>query len=271
MSVGRYSRQSFLGKEAQSIIEKCTVGVLGLGGGGSHTVQQLSHIGFENYILFDPDIVKHVNLNRLVGATENDAKKRMPKINVARRVILGLEHSAHIESYKAKWQTRSAPLRACDIIFGCVDTFAQRREIEDFARRYLIPYIDIGMDVHESKDRDNCFGMAGQVIVSMPGGPCMRCINFLSEANLAREASNYGAAGGRPQVVWANGVLASTAVGFAIDILTGWTKTSPVIAYMSYRGNDGTIIPHVRLEHLKVRKCTHFPLEQTGDPGYRRL
>jgi tRNA A37 threonylcarbamoyladenosine dehydratase len=41
MSVDRYSRQSFLGPDAEARIPRCTVGVVGLGGGGSHIVQQL--------------------------------------------------------------------------------------------------------------------------------------------------------------------------------------------------------------------------------------
>ena len=37
----RSSRQSFLGPRAEQIIRPATVGVIGLGGGGSHVVQQL--------------------------------------------------------------------------------------------------------------------------------------------------------------------------------------------------------------------------------------
>jgi tRNA A37 threonylcarbamoyladenosine dehydratase len=41
-----FSRQSFLGPDSQQIIEAATVGVVGLGGGGSQIVQALAHIGF---------------------------------------------------------------------------------------------------------------------------------------------------------------------------------------------------------------------------------
>jgi hypothetical protein len=41
---------------------------------------------------------------------------------------------------------------------------------------------------------------------------------------LAAEAARHGDAGGRPQVVWPNGALASTAVGLAVDLVTGWTR-----------------------------------------------
>src|SRR5205814_9026266 len=48
----------------------------------------------------------------------------------------------------------------------------------------------------------------------------MKCLGFLTEENLRQEANQYGAAGGRPQVVWANGILASLAVGILVDMAT---------------------------------------------------
>jgi len=71
MQENRYDRQSFLGSDSQIKIEACTIGVVGLGGGGSHIVQQLAHIGFQNYVLYDVDVVQETNLNRLIGAREN--------------------------------------------------------------------------------------------------------------------------------------------------------------------------------------------------------
>ena len=34
----RYSRQSFLGTNSQEILSDCTVGIVGLGGGGAYSV-----------------------------------------------------------------------------------------------------------------------------------------------------------------------------------------------------------------------------------------
>lgn len=272
MKEKRFMRQTFLGKNTQRIIDDVTVGILGLGGGGSHIVQQLAHIGVKHYVLFDPDQIEDTNLNRLVGATESDVISNMPKIDIAKRMILGLQSKATIQVFKSRWQDNPNPLKACDLIFGCVDSYLQRRDIEVFARRYLIPYIDIGMDVHKATSGGKTeYGISGQVIASIPGGPCMTCIGYLTEEKLAKEATKYGDVGGRPQVVWPNGVLASTAVGLAIDLLTGWTRTSPKVVYLSYRGNDGTICPHERLKYIQNSTCNHFPLEQAGEPVFRPL
>ena len=74
--------------------------------------------------------------------------------------------------------------------------FAERRELEIACRRHLIALIDVGMDVYVVGDEPPRMG--GQVILSMPGAPCMTCLGFLNEATLAREAGAYGDAGPRP-------------------------------------------------------------------------
>lgn len=61
---------------------------------------------------------------------------------------------------------------SCDIIMRAVDGFAERAELERFCRRHLIPHIDVGM-VHPQGDGTHLIG--GQVILSSPGGPCLRC------------------------------------------------------------------------------------------------
>lgn len=263
MNRDRASRQGFLGSRAQSIFECARVGIVGLGGGGSHIVQQLSHIGFRHFVLYDPDIVEASNLNRLIGATEDDVRARRTKVEVAERMIHGLCGHAIVEAYAADWATSPQPLRACDIVFGCLDSFASRRDLEASMRRYLVPLIDIGLDV--AIVRDEAPQMGGQVILSMPGKPCMKCMGFLSDANLAKEAARYGDAGIRPQVVWANGVLASAAVGIAVDLLTDWTRQLRQSPYLAFDGNTLQLVPHKRLAFVAAA-CTHYPVEAVGEP-----
>ena len=225
-----------------------------------------------HFVLYDGDAVSESNLNRLVIATETDAEAEVPKIEAACREIVAVQKHANVDAHGCRWQEEPHALRGCDLIFACVDSFAQRRELEACARRYLIPLIDIGMDIHEGND--GSLGMAGQVILSMPGGPCLFCLGFLTDEKLAREAANYGAAGGKPQVVWPNGVLASLAVGVGIDLLTDWSRSLRDPVYLSYRGNTGTVSPHVRLKHIgkgPCTPCTHYSPASVGDPVFRSL
>ncbi len=269
MSGEKYSRQSFLGADGQAAIERVTIGIAGLGGGGSHIAQPCAHVGFSKFRLFDADGADESNLNRLVTATENDAVRGTLKIDLARRRLLGIQSNADVQGFPCRWQDRPEVLRECDLVFGSVDSFAERRELEAICRRYVIPLVDIGMDLHQAGDEAPVMG--GQVILSIPGGPCMFCLGYLTEVKLGREALKYGAAGGRPQVVWANGVLASTAVGIAVDLLTNWTRAGGHTIYLSYRGNDGTLVAHPRLNYLKNGQCPHYPPDEVGDPVFKKL
>ncbi len=257
------NRQSFLGADLDEVLNNCVIGVVGLGGGGSQIVQQLAHIGFKRYALYDYDTVEDTNLNRLIGATELDVELKSPKMAIAIRLIRGLHQDASIIPVYKKWQEEPLHLKTCDIIFGCLDGYQNRSELEALARRAMIPYIDIGMDVGKVENEPP--RMSGQVIASIPGLPCMRCYGFLNESVLAEEAKAYGAAGVRPQVVWPNGVLASTAVGLAMNLLTNWTeKCEKQLIYYEYDGNKGTIKPHLKTE-IRFESCTHYEPHNVGD------
>jgi molybdopterin-synthase adenylyltransferase len=257
------NRQSFLGKGLDDVLESCLIGVVGLGGGGSQIVQQLAHIGFQRFVLYDYDNIEDTNLNRLVGATKLDIELKTSKMEIATRLIRGLSQGAFITEIRRKWQEESAPLQSCDIIFGCLDGYQNRSELEALARRSLVPYIDVGMDVKKVKDGSP--RMSGQVIASIPGFPCMRCFDFLNESVLADEAKAYGAAGVRPQVIWPNSQLVSTAVSIAMNLLMNWTKNcDEQILYYEYDGNKATIKPHLK-DMMRERACPHHMTSNVGD------
>ena len=117
----------------------------------------------------------------------------LPKVDIAERVIKAVNPAAEVVKRRASWTEVTAELRDVDVIFACVDSIGCRSELEAFARRFLIPLIDIGMDVHESSGE---FSISGQVMLSMPGKPCMRCMGLVTDEALAQEAAKYGAAGG---------------------------------------------------------------------------
>lgn len=265
MSNPKLIRQSFLGASSERILSDCRAAIVGLGGGGSHVVQQLAHLGVKNFKLLDPDVVDESNLNRLVGATAEDALRHTPKTAVAARLIRGLYPEAAVVEIQERWQSAGDQLHDADVIFGCVDTFLDRDQLEHAARRYLIPYLDIGMDVHQHLAG---ISISGQVALSLPNGPCLWCMGILNEARLAQEASRYGAAGGRPQVVWPNGMLASAAVGFFVQLITPWSARIGDVL-LEYDGDLHTIQPSNRLQFLKNRVCTHLAgTDEIGDPFF---
>lgn len=65
-----------------------TVGVVGCGGTGSAVVQLLNRLGVGRMIVIDDDVVEVSNLNRLHGATMQDAQKKAAKVRVVADEVL---------------------------------------------------------------------------------------------------------------------------------------------------------------------------------------
>jgi hypothetical protein len=256
-------RQRFLGPESETVLDRLHVAVIGLGGGGSHVVQQLAHLGVGNFSLFDADLLEDTNLNRVVGATEKDVERATPKTSIALRLIKGINRTARVQAIRTKWQAEADRLHECDVILGCVDSLVERAQIEATARRYLIPYIDVGMDVHLVEEH---YAVGGQVMVSLPGHACLRCMGIISEDVLGAETAHYGEAGPRPQVIWINGVLASLAVGSLVKLVAPW-HGNQMPALVEFDGNEQTVEHSQKLRLLTDRVCVHFTqLSDFGDP-----
>jgi molybdopterin-synthase adenylyltransferase len=263
--MGWLDRQSFLGADSERILADRRVGIAGLGGGGSHVAQQLAHVGIGSFVLADQDRIEDTNLNRLVGARVKDVRAKVMKVNIAGRVIKEVRPDAEILKIANRWQAGGDLFKTCEVIVGGLDSVRAKDELDAFCRRHLIPYIDMGMDVHGDAGRHL---IAGQVVLSSPGAPCLRCLNLVTDKLLEQEAARYGNAGGNPQVVWPNGVLASTAVGLVMQILTPWHPAPVESACLEYDGNTGTITPSARHAHLIGRQCPHYPDNERGDPGF---
>jgi molybdopterin/thiamine biosynthesis adenylyltransferase len=258
-------RQSFLGADSDAILGQAVVGVVGLGGGGSHVAQQLAHLGIGSLVLVDPDDMEDTNLNRLIGGTLADVEAKTPKAEIARRVVSGIRPDIRGAVIKDAWQNATDILKGCDIIVGGLDSVRAKDELDAFCRRFMIPYIDMGMDVHGTGA--SCM-VSGQVVLSSPGNPCLRCLHIVTDQALERESEAYGDAGGLPQVVWPNGVLASTAVGLVVQLLTPWHPNPVDSAYLEYDGNLGSIVPSALLRHQARHPCIHYPANERGDPGF---
>jgi molybdopterin/thiamine biosynthesis adenylyltransferase len=262
----RYKRQSFLGPRSEGILNSCKIAAVGLGGGGSHIVQQLAHIGIGSFLLVDGDVVEEHNLNRLVGATADDAVRQTPKVEVSKRLMAAVNPEARVNVFGDRWQLAPELLRDCDCIFGCLDSYSDRSELERTARRFLIPYLDIGMDVFP---RGSGFLISGQIALSLPDEPCLWCMGLINEDLLTKEAQEYGAAGGRPQVVWPNAILASNAVGLFMQLVTPWNSRERLPMLLEYDGNEQTVMPSNKLPILNKKvSCPHHPPQEVGDPFY---
>ncbi len=238
-------------------------------GGGSHIVQQLSHIGVGTLVPADPDYVEESNLNRLIGATDADIAAGTPKALVAERLAKAINPNVRIIPMTGRWQEAHLELRRCTCIFGCVDSWTEREQLERFARRFLIPYIDIGMDVHSIEEDE--FSISGQIFLSMPGQSCLRCAGIMTDDLLDEEAQRYGAAGGKPQVIWPNGLLASAAIGLFMQLITPWHPHRRAFAYLEYDGDNQILQPSPLTELIRRKPCGHFTADELGDPLFEDI
>ena len=58
-----WASQSFLGPNGDAVLANATIGIVGLGGGGSHVSQQSAHLGIGRFVPVDHDIIEWRNLN----------------------------------------------------------------------------------------------------------------------------------------------------------------------------------------------------------------
>jgi hypothetical protein len=90
-------------------------------------------------------------------------------------MILAINPKARVEIHFKQWQLAGDALKCCEVIVGGLDNVRGKDELDAFCRRFLIPYIDQGMDVHKLGAGHGQL-VAGQVVLSEPGSPCLRCM-----------------------------------------------------------------------------------------------
>lgn len=269
---GRYHRQELLfGDEGQRRIAAETIGVIGLGGVGSHAVQQLAYLGTTRFVLVDDDVVTLTNLNRLIGATQADVDTGRPKVEVARRLVESIQPLATLRQVcdSAVSDDAFRLLKQADFIFVCVDDDAIRSVMNEFCQAYERPYVDVATDIDPSSQT---FG--GRMLLA-DGRVCVSCRDLLdqtairdalaSDAQRKEELRIYGLRLGAlgstgPSVVSLNGILASVAV---TEYLMWSTGIRDPYLHIEYKGMMGVMTRDREMPHADCYYCRH--LRGTGD------
>ena len=253
MECERYDRQVRLfGREGQERLRKTHVAVIGVGGLGSHLVQQLAHLGVGQLTLIDNDAVEFSNLNRLIGSRPNDAKLRKQKVAVMNRMISMIDPQLKITLIPHTLLTEKAlsEVKQCDYIFGCVDNDGARLVLIELCAAYEIPYIDLAAEVIV----DSTVTYGGRIFIQHDNQGCLYCYGEISadEAQSVLESqkvletreSVYGVnrdvlGDSGPSVVTLNGVIASLAADQFMAMATNLRKTP---RFLAYRGDLGGFV-----------------------------
>ena len=251
------SRMSFLGS-GLDWLRAATITVLGAGGGGSHIAQQIAHLGIGRLVIVDHDRLEESNVNRVVGASYRDVGRFKAELLAERFRDLRTDIIAVTARAEAKegryWIEQS------DLVFGAVDGARARNNIEQICRAALVPYIDIGMRIHVGEDSATIAGIGGQVVTSLPGGPCLRCAGVVTDALLLADREEYLVGRPEQQVISMNGLLASQAVNGMLAVMTDYASDFPPSAVIRYDG-----LRHAMFSDRFIHdQCHHYPLDSAG-------
>lgn len=142
------TEQTF-GRRTVRLLRGLRVGVVGCSGTGSVMIELLARNSVGELVLVDPDIVENRNLNRIVGATSADAAGQRAKVSALDRAARRAGLGTVVETYRSDTFDEEVvrALADCDVLFGCVDSFAGRYHLDCLASAYLIPYFDVGVTI----------------------------------------------------------------------------------------------------------------------------
>lgn len=164
------------GLHGQQILRALCVGVVGAGGTGSPTFEQLVRLGVGHVILIDDDVMTATNVTRIHGSTLGDAGLKKVTVLAAdgSRVHLGTK----ITPIDGRVTTREVAqaLRQCDVVFGCTDDHWGRAVLSKLAYYYLVPVIDMGVVV-DTDDQGCVREVMCRVTTVMSGTACLMCRN----------------------------------------------------------------------------------------------
>lgn len=230
----RFDRQARLfGAAGQAILRQMHVAVVGAGGGGSMIVEQLAHLGVGKLTIVDFDVVKDINLSRIVGSRPYDVGRK--KVAVLKRLVQGIDSDIRCRAVDGDIADLAAAryLLDTDFIFLATDTVTSRLAFNAIVHRYLIPGVQIGAKVDVAPG-----GEISQVYVAvrpvLPDRGCLQCNSLIDPMQLQREARTEEEDRAQnylnepevvdPSVVSLNGVAASAAVNVLLLSATGLSE-----------------------------------------------
>lgn len=243
-SAAVFARQALaFGPALVGQLKRLRVGVVGAGGTGSATAPLLARSGVGQLVIIDDDIVDVTNLNRLHGATQEDADAMRPKSEVVCREIARMAIGARalpLRGWVNAPSVRDA-LKACDVIFCCTDDHAGRIFLNRLAYFYLIPIFDMGLAMAvATPPATGMADISARVTSILPPETCLLCRGAVDpeiarEEDLRRqnpteyerrkrEAYVRGAGNPNPAVVTFTTEIACMAVNELLNRMTGFRK-----------------------------------------------
>jgi hypothetical protein len=250
MTDERFDRNiRFFGKKGQDRLSASHVAVVGIGGLGTHVVQQLALLGVGHLTLIDKEELDKTNTNRYVGVRYDDPIPGTLKVEIGERLVKAINPKIHVdripfsllsnESFKVITQTQ--------YVFGCLDREGARLILNELCAAYSKPYFDLASDILPGDPPS----YGGRVCVAWDGKGCIVCYGELDVAEAQADLASPDARKNReaiygvnvevldqvgPSVVSINGVVASVAVTEFMLAVTGIRPPKRLITYHGHMG-----------------------------------
>jgi ThiF family len=242
-------------------LRELRIGVVGCSGTGSVVAELLGRLGVGQIVLVDPDIVERKNLNRILNATVEHAVKESAKVIVLKEAIEKFGTGCKVTAVQRNLYSTEAfsEIKACDIVFGCMDSVDGRHLLNRISTYYCMAYFDLGIRL----DADGSGGInsiVGRVDYLQPGGSSLLSrqrytVEQLRAADLARTSPDEykrqlsekyikSANVDSPAVISVNMMISSQAVTELLARLHPFrTSANSKFAALEYSIDEGFLIP----------------------------
>jgi molybdopterin-synthase adenylyltransferase len=254
---GVHSRQILaFGSIGQRAIERTRVAVVGVGGTGSPTAEQLVRLGVRDLVLVDRDSVDPSTISRVYGSVSADVRpdSARRKVEVVARHLRRINPKVMIVSVDGNVITDAVARRLIDrdVIFLCTDEHWGRSIVNQIAYQYLIPTLNLGVALR----KDDAVGIRGSGIVDVlrPDLPCLWCKGYIRAARISAESMSAedrealaeegyveDVDSPTPSVVSLTTTVAGMAVTTFLQLLTDFMGAAGEVQRLNYNPLDGTV------------------------------
>jgi len=272
------------GEEGQALIKSAKIGIVGVGGTGSPTAEQLVRLGVQDIVLIDKDYFEKSNLTRVYGTFAADVSKkqrkwlpRKNKVNLVARHLKNINPKVMVRAVSQDIVSQNAEriLLDRDIIFLCTDNHWSRAVVNEVSYRYFIPTINMGVRIDAREGI--IIGAAGVMDVLRPDLPCLWCKGSVNGERIAaeslpaeerrlriREGYVQDVGSQAPSVVSLTTTISGFAVTAFLQLITGFMKESGCIERLNYDICYGTV---TRGNTKPQDKCVCKKIRGYGDLG----
>ncbi len=238
----------FFGEQGQERIHETSVAVVGLGGLGSHAVQQLALLGVRRLSLIDSEELAKTDLNRNVCARADDPIPGSRKTEICERAALSIAPEIRVTKVHDTLVSDDAfeSIISSDYVFGCLDSDGARLVLNELCSAYARPYVDLATDIPPGER----LRYGGRICFAIGFG-CLVCLDQIDLDEARRELGGpefrrtqeelygvgrdlLGEAG--PSVVSINGAIASIAVTEFAVAVSGLRSPHRVLKYYGHSG-----------------------------------